>query len=97
MKEGLELFCAQSFSKNFGLYSKRAPLGFVTNISRYLPHHRPDERAGQLCVVLSSPEAVPAVLSNMVKICRGLWSSSPHHGARIVATALNNPSLYQEW
>lgn len=76
VKEGLELFCAQSFSKNFGLYN---------------------ERAGQLCVVLSSPEAVPAVLSNMVKICRGLWSSSPHHGARIVATALNNPSLYQEW
>ena len=58
---------------------------------------RADERAGQLCVVLSSPAAVMAVRSQLVTIARKIWSNSPHHGARIVAMALNNPSLYQEW
>ena len=56
-----------------------------------------DERVGQLCVVLSSPEAVMPVRSQLVAVARALWSNCPHHGARIVAMILNNPSLLQEW
>ena len=56
-----------------------------------------DERVGQLCCVLSSPEVCSAVLSQLKFIGRRLWSNCPHHGARIFATALNNPTLYQEW
>ena len=32
-----------------------------------------------------------------VSLTRQMWSNSPNHGARIVATTLNNPTLYQEW
>ena len=38
-----------------------------------------------------------AVRSQLVAVARSLWSNSPHHGARIVAMILNNPSLLQEW
>lgn len=76
VRQGMELFIAQSFAKNFGLYN---------------------ERVGQLCCVLSSPEVSSAVLSQLKFIGRRVWSNCPHHGARIVATALNNPTLYQEW
>lgn len=76
VREGFELFAAQSYSKNFGLYN---------------------ERVGQLCCVLKNPEAASAVKSQLVPICRRMWSNPPNHGARIVATALNNPSLFQEW
>ena len=48
-------------------------------------------------MVLSNPETVIPVRSQLVKIGRSMWSNCPYHGARIVATALNNPSLYQEW
>ncbi|XP_019860150.1 PREDICTED: aspartate aminotransferase, cytoplasmic-like [Amphimedon queenslandica] len=56
-----------------------------------------DERVGQLCCVLTSPEMAGIVLTQLKVIARRLWSNPPHHGARIVATALNNSTLYQEW
>ena len=56
-----------------------------------------DERVGQLCCVLKSPEVATNVKSQLVPILRRIYSNPPNHGARIVATALNNPSLYQEW
>lgn len=56
-----------------------------------------DERVGQLCCVLATPEMAGTVLTQLKVIARRLWSNPPHHGARIVATALNNPTLYQEW
>ncbi len=56
-----------------------------------------DERTGQLCCVLKTPEVATIVKSQLVVICRRMWSNPPNHGARIVATALNNPSLKQEW
>lgn len=56
-----------------------------------------DERVGQLCCVLASPEVVDAVRSQLKVLSRRLWSNPPNHGARIVATALCNPTLFQEW
>lgn len=76
VRESLELFVAQSYSKNFGLYN---------------------ERVGQLCCVLANAEAATAVRSQMVPFVRRMWSNPPNHGSRIVATALSNPSLRQEW
>ena len=57
----------------------------------------PDERVGQLCCVVNSSEVATVVLSHLKALGRTMWSNCPHHGARIVATALNNPTLYQEW
>lgn len=75
-EKGLELFCAQSFAKNFGLYG---------------------ERAGALHVVCSSDQTAKAVLSQLKVIIRGMYSSPPIHGAKIVAAILSNPQLFDEW
>ena len=56
-----------------------------------------DERVGQLCCVLASSEVADTVKSQLKILSRRLWSNPPNHGARIVATALCNPTLFQEW
>ncbi|XP_029814423.1 aspartate aminotransferase, cytoplasmic [Manacus vitellinus] len=76
VSEGFELFCAQSFSKNFGLYN---------------------ERVGNLTVVGKDADNVKRVLSQMEKIVRTTWSNPPSQGARIVATTLSSPQLFDEW
>ncbi|CAH8839162.1 unnamed protein product [Trichobilharzia szidati] len=72
----MELFVAQSFSKNFGLYN---------------------ERVGNLLFITQDPVVTSRVKSQMKSIIRQTWSNPPQHGARIVATILNNPSLFTEW
>jgi len=37
------------------------------------------------------------VRSQMEMIARVTWSNPPNHGARIVATVLNNQPLFAEW
>ena len=67
---------------------------------RSVPHsplHRPDERAGNLTVVLGQSEVCEMVRGQMKWIARTTWSNCPAHGARIVATVLNNPALYADW
>ncbi|XP_018083901.2 aspartate aminotransferase, cytoplasmic-like [Xenopus laevis] len=76
VSQGSELFCAQSFSKNFGLYN---------------------ESVGNLTVVGKDGDNVARVLSQMEKIVRTTWSNPPSQGARIVATTLNTPELFDEW
>ena len=56
-----------------------------------------DERVGNLTVVLSQTEACEPVRAQMKLVARTLWSNPPAHGARIVATVLNNPALYTDW
>ena len=56
-----------------------------------------DERVGNLCVVCSNTQAMTNVRSQMELIVRVTWSNPSNHGARVVATVLNNPSLYTEW
>ncbi|XP_013414509.1 aspartate aminotransferase, cytoplasmic [Lingula anatina] len=75
-KEGFEFFCAQSFSKNFGLYN---------------------ERVGALTIVSANAAALQKILANLEILVRRTWSNPPSHGARVVATILNNPSLFNEW
>ncbi|XP_077992943.1 aspartate aminotransferase, cytoplasmic-like [Glandiceps talaboti] len=73
---GFELFCSQSFSKNFGLYN---------------------ERVGNLTMVANDPESILKIKSQLEKLARPIWSNPPNHGARVVATTLNNPALFSEW
>ena len=73
---GLEMFIAQSYAKNFGLYN---------------------ERAGALVCVASSPQWAQHVRSNLCALQRGMVSSPPAFGSRIVTRVLTNPELYAEW
>lgn len=56
-----------------------------------------NERAGNLTVVLRQSEVCEMVRGQMKWIARTTWSNCPAHGARIVATVLNNPALYADW
>lgn len=75
-EQDIELFCSQSFSKNFGLYN---------------------ERVGNLTVLMSRVELASAVQSQMTLLVRAVYSNPPAHGARVVATILNNKSLFASW
>ncbi|XP_063787914.1 aspartate aminotransferase, cytoplasmic-like isoform X2 [Pseudophryne corroboree] len=76
VSEDFELFCAQSFSANFGLYG---------------------ESVGNLLIVLRNNEVVIRVRSQLEALVQGKWSTPPAIGSRVVATVLNNPTLYAEW
>ena len=91
VRRGMELFTAQSFSKNFGLYSKYLSLTLNCTSSSV------DERAGSLCCVLPTTELASTIRSQLKLLCRRLWSNPPNHGARIVTTVLNNPALRADW
>jgi len=56
-----------------------------------------DERIGTLLFIVKNAEELPKVRSQLVTIVRRTWSNPPSHGARVVATILNNPQLYHEW
>ncbi|CAD5229388.1 unnamed protein product [Bursaphelenchus okinawaensis] len=73
---GIELFVAQSFSKNFGLYS---------------------ERVGNLLVLSTEPSKTREIKEYLVQLSKGLWSSAPLHGARIVGHILKTQYLRAQW
>lgn len=56
-----------------------------------------DERVGNLTVVAKDADNVQRTLSQMEKIVRTTWSNPPSQGARIVATTLTTPELFDEW
>lgn len=56
-----------------------------------------DERIGNLTIVINSPDHVDAIKSQIAVIIKGLFSSPPSHGARIVSYVINNPELYEQW
>jgi len=56
-----------------------------------------DERIGTLLFIVNNAEQLPKVRSQLVTIVRRTWNEPPAHGARIVATILDNPQLYHEW
>jgi len=56
-----------------------------------------DERAGNLCVVTSDSDTAERIGTQLRAIIRPMWSNPPNHGARIVATILNNPAYNAEW
>lgn len=86
--QGLEMVVAQSFAKNFGLYSKFL-LSSHINLS--------DERVGNLAIVVSDPKTLPSIRSQMSLVIRGNWSNPPAHGCRIVHLVLTDPELRKRW
>ena len=55
------------------------------------------ERAGVTSVVTSSVKEKEAVLSQIKKIIRPMYSNPPTFGARVVTTILSDPKLKQQW
>ncbi|KKY22413.1 putative aspartate aminotransferase [Diplodia seriata] len=55
------------------------------------------QRAGALHVLLARDDALPRTLSQMVRLVRGEFSTTPVHGARIVAAILNDAELRARW
>ncbi|XP_012531685.1 aspartate aminotransferase, cytoplasmic isoform X1 [Monomorium pharaonis] len=56
-----------------------------------------NERVGNLVFVLNDTKEVVQAKSQLTLIIRGMYSNPPNHGARIVATVLRNPELFEEW
>jgi aspartate/tyrosine/aromatic aminotransferase len=56
-----------------------------------------NERAGALTIVAKDAAAAETLLSHMKQVIRANVSSSPAHGAAIVATVLTDPDLREEW
>lgn len=94
VQEGFEIFCSQSFAKNFGLYSKRSRF-YLCLLSKSL--FDLDERVGNLTIVMNNPSEIPKVKSQITLVVRGMYSNPPNHGAQIVAHVLGNEALYAQW
>jgi len=56
-----------------------------------------NERVGNITLVTSEKERIACVLSQVTLIIRGMYSNPPNHGARVVATALNDKDHFEEW
>jgi len=56
-----------------------------------------NERVGNITIVTNDKETLPKILSQMTLIIRGMYSTPPQHGGRIVAMALNDPTNFAEW
>lgn len=56
-----------------------------------------NQRAGAVYVNTPSAEKAKAVSSRLALIVRPMYSNPPAHGARIVATVLNDPPLKAQW
>lgn len=56
-----------------------------------------NERIGNLTIVMNDPKPVANLKTQITLIIRAMYSNPPSHGARIVATVLNDPVLYEEW
>ncbi|XP_070155748.1 aspartate aminotransferase, cytoplasmic [Polyergus mexicanus] len=56
-----------------------------------------NERVGNIVFVLADTKELIEAKSQLTLIIRGMYSNPPNHGARIVATVLRNPELFEEW
>ncbi|MBP0640078.1 amino acid aminotransferase [Cupriavidus sp. AcVe19-6a] len=64
---------------------------FSKNFSLY------GERVGGLSVVCANADVAGRVLGQLKSIVRTIYSSPPLHGARIIATVLEDPTMHQMW
>lgn len=55
------------------------------------------ERVGALSWYMTSSDSAKRVLSQFKKIVRGIYSSPPLHGGRLIATILGSKTLQEEW
>ena len=91
VEQKMELIVAQSFAKNFGLYSKLSwSFGSCDDLFS-------DERAGNLTIVVNDAGVLPAIKSQISLLVRANWSNPPNHGAKIVHLVLSNAELRKQW
>jgi aspartate aminotransferase len=81
---GLRLFCAE-------LPEALIAVSCSKNFGLYR------ERTGALQVLSETRGAADAVMSQMVRIARGIWSMPPDHGAAIVHGILSDETLRRQW
>jgi aspartate aminotransferase len=81
---GIRLFCAE-------LPEVTVAVSCSKNFGLYR------ERTGALHVVTASKSAAEAVLTQLVRIARSIYSMPPDHGAAIVQEILDNSSLRELW
>ncbi|XP_033222937.1 aspartate aminotransferase, cytoplasmic-like isoform X2 [Belonocnema kinseyi] len=55
------------------------------------------EQVGNMVIVLNNTKEILNVKSQISMIIRGMYGSPPKHGARVVATILQDPYLFEEW
>ncbi|HLS51158.1 MAG TPA: aminotransferase class I/II-fold pyridoxal phosphate-dependent enzyme, partial [Burkholderiaceae bacterium] len=55
------------------------------------------ERVGALSILCQSADEAERVLSQVKRVVRTNYSNPPTHGALVVATTLDNPTLFNEW
>lgn len=55
------------------------------------------ERVGALTWYMKNAEVSSRLLSQFKSIVRGIYSSPPLHGGRIISTILDSSALYEEW
>ncbi|MEM9411610.1 MAG: amino acid aminotransferase [Planctomycetota bacterium] len=55
------------------------------------------ERVGAISAVAKSASSANAVMSQIKKIIRTVYSNPPMHGAAIVSTVFSDPQLQQQW
>ena len=55
------------------------------------------ERTGSLSVITDSPARADAIITQLVRIARKIYSMPPDHGAAIVNEILNNEALRSSW
>ncbi|XP_060565996.1 aspartate aminotransferase, cytoplasmic-like [Ruditapes philippinarum] len=80
--------CRLFYKKGFEFFIAQS---FSKNFGLY------NERVGNLCVIAKDSESKVKVLSQLELIVRTTYSNPGNHGARVVATVLNNPALNGEW
>lgn len=68
-----------------------AAQSFAKNMGLY------GERVGTINIICHDEETAVRVLSQMKIIVRKMYSNPPIHGAKIVATILGDPTLFNEW
>lgn len=57
-------------------------------------HH---SRCLNLAAHLFLTQAAKAVLSQLKRLARALWSNPPTHGARIAAEVVGDAGMFEEW
>lgn len=92
---GFEMLCAQCYSKNFGLYSKLLNYSKLINQFKIVETFL-GERVGNLVVVTKDSSVIEPITSQVYRIIRASYAHPPAHGARIVTTTLNDPTLMNE-
>lgn len=83
-------------SKPIRLFAERGLTFLVANsFAKSFSLYR--ERVGGLSVVTGSSKEATAVLSQLKRVVRTLYSSPPSYGAQLVAIILNHPELRPLW